>query len=76
MTSKHMDTFFHHLPILKEYLVMALKEPSELTTIEHQEDKDKRMKEFFEIGRIMNLTYRDLVSLILREVLDTKEEVA
>jgi hypothetical protein len=62
-----IELFFQHLEALKRYARRVVAGGGALT-VDEEKDKARRLKEFIEIGSSFELTEKDMVNVIYREL--------
>ena len=66
-STDRIEQFFHHLAILKEYAKRVIVSGSPLTRDEEQ-DRAERIHEFLNIGYSFDLTEKEMVTILYREL--------
>jgi hypothetical protein len=66
-STDHIEQFFHHLAALKQYAQRILVKGDTLTENE-EADKSHRMTEFLQIGNSFDLSEKEMVTILYREV--------
>lgn len=68
-STDRIEEFFDHLAVLRLYAHRVLIEGQELSKGE-DEDRAHRMTAFLDLGLSLDLSMRELVGILLRELLD------
>ena len=66
-STDRIEQFFHHLAILKEYDKRVIVSENPLTPDEEQ-DRSERIQEFLNIGYSFDLTEKEMVTILYREL--------
>lgn len=66
-STDRIEQFFHHLAILKEYAKRVIVTGNPLTPDEEQ-DRADRIHEFLNIGYSFDLTEKEMVTILYREL--------
>lgn len=66
-STERIEQFFHHLASLKEYAKRTMLTGDNLTE-EEERDRADRMLEFMEIGGSFDLSEKDMVTILYREM--------
>lgn len=66
-STDRIEQFFHHLAILKEYARRVIVTENPLTPDEEQ-DRAERIQEFLNIGYSFDLTEKEMVTILYREI--------
>lgn len=66
-STDRIEQFFHHLAILKEYAKRVIVSRNPLTP-EEEQDRADRIQEFLNIGLSFDLTEKEMVTILYREL--------
>ena len=66
-STDRIEQFFHHLAILKEYAKRVIVSGNPLTP-EEEQDRADRIQEFLHIGLPFDLTEKEMVTILYREL--------
>ena len=66
-STDRIEQFFHHLAILKEYAKRVIVSGNPLTP-EEEQDRVDRIQEFLNIGLSFDLTEKEMVTILYREL--------
>jgi len=66
-STDRIEQFFHHLAILKEYAKRVIVTSNPLTPDE-EKDRADRIHEFLNIGYSFDLTEKEMVTILYREL--------
>ena len=66
-STDRIEQFFHHLAILKEYAKRVIVSGNPLTP-EEEQDRADRIQEFLNIGLSFDLTEKEMVTILYREL--------
>ena len=70
-STDRIEQFFHHLAVLKEYAKRVIVGEDDLSSNE-EEDRSGRIKQFLVIGLSFDLTEKEMVTILYRELFVTK----
>ncbi len=66
-STDRIEQFFHHLAILKDYARRVIGGGDMLSAIE-EDDRKHRIRQFLDIGLSFDLTEKEMVTILYREV--------
>ena len=66
-STDRIEQFFHHLAILKDYARRVISGGDMLNAME-EDDRKLRVKQFLDIGISFDLTEKEMVTILYREL--------
>ena len=66
-STDRIEQFFHHLAILKDYARRVISGGDMLNSLE-EDDRKLRVKQFLDIGISFDLTEKEMVTILYREL--------